>query len=639
MRYYWVAYSKMNFLNISSLFKKIVLKGIKRNSSSLETSDFIPRLKKMLGDFSNYRNCNTLNTKEIISLAEEYLNDTYNILGSGSIKLIDKWNVDFKTNFHWAKKRHYLRYKIIDYDIHSDIKFPWEMSRCHHMLILGQAYLLTKDEKYAEKIKNDIFSWIADNPFMYSVNWTCSMEVAIRAVNWIYAINMISSSFSIDDQFITIIKESFCQHKYYIEHNLEKGYPYSGNHYIANLCGLIVLSLLFKKKNTYNKNIYTEYFNEIRSQTLLSGFHFEKSTSYHRLVLEMLLYTNIIIHRCGVYIPPDISQRLKVMVRFLDNIIEKDGSIPLIGDNDNGRFLPFMVSGLNDVRYLISVAKETYNFKDLNNCSPTFVPEIFFLTGKTECDTTINNNKVHKKIDFYEDASFCIMSDKCLKAIIHNNPMSRYVHGDENNLYSSHTHSDMLSFTLSYKNFKLILDPGTFCYTSSPELRNKFRSTKMHNTICVNDLDQQASDINNLFSLTQHSFPTQTVIQENKFIGEYEHVTKGEMLYSHRRCVYMSGMVFTIEDHVFNPIIGDIVAYYHLSPDAIISIFGNVVNVKQNGLSWQLSFFSSYDCKLVADDCEISSSYGLRIQAPVIKLSFTGNPEIIIFKTEIKVMA
>lgn len=628
----------MNFLNIFLLFKKLVLRGIKRNSSLLETNDFIPRLKKMLGDFSNYRNCNALNTKEIISLAEKYLNDTYDILGSGSIKVNDKWNVDFKTNYHWAKKRHYLRYKIIDYDTQSDIKFPWEMSRCHHLLILGQAFLLTKDEKYAEKIKNDITSWIADNPFMYSVNWTCSMEVAIRAVNWIYAINMISYSCSIDYQFITIVKESFFQHKYFIEHNLEKGYPYSGNHYIANLCGLIVLSLLFGKKNTNDNYIYTEYFNEIRSQILVSGFHFEKCTSYHRLVLEMLLYTNIIINRCGVHIPPDIHQKLKAMVRFLDNIIEEDGSIQLIGDNDDGRFLPFMISGLKDLRYLISVAKETYNFKDLNNCSPTFVPELFFLIGKTECETNIYTTKTEKKINFYEDASFCIMSDKCLKAIIHNNPMSRYVHGNENNLYSSHTHSDILSFTLSCKKYKLILDPGTFCYTSSPALRNKFRSTKMHNTVCVNDLNQQASNINNLFSLTQHSFPTQTVILDDKFIGEYEHVTNGEMLYSHRRCVYMSGMAFTIEDYVFNPIKGDIVAYYHLSNDAIISISGSLVNVKQNGLSWQLSFFSSYDYLLVADDCEISPSYGLRVQAPVIKLSFTGNPKTIIFKTEIKIL-
>ena len=59
-----------------------------------------------------------------------------------------------------------------------DIKVPWELSRFQHFTILGQAYILSKEEKYAQEFVNQVTDWIEHNPVGFGVNWACPMDVA-----------------------------------------------------------------------------------------------------------------------------------------------------------------------------------------------------------------------------------------------------------------------------------------------------------------------------------------------------------------------------------------------------------------------------------------------------------------------------
>ena len=53
-----------------------------------------------------------------------------------------------------------------------------------------------------------------------------------------------------------------------------------------------------------------------------------------------------------------------------------------------------------------------------------------------------------------------------------------------------HVHNDKLSFELQVNGEDLVRDPGTFTYSSNPEKRNEFRSTKAHNGIVVKGIEQ-----------------------------------------------------------------------------------------------------------------------------------------------------
>jgi hypothetical protein len=54
----------------------------------------------------------------------------------------------------------------------------------------------------------------------------------------------------------------------------------------------------------------------------------------------------------------------------------------------------------------------------------------------------------------------------------------------------AHGHADALSVTLDCTGIPVLIDPGTFSYTGDPRWRQYFRSTRAHNTVVVDGLDQ-----------------------------------------------------------------------------------------------------------------------------------------------------
>ena len=50
----------------------------------------------------------------------------------------------------------------------------------------------------------------------------------------------------------------------------------------------------------------------------------------------------------------------------------------------------------------------------------------------------------------------------------------------------AHCHNDILSIEIWMNGVPVIIDPGTFCYTSDIDKRNHFRSNKMHNSVTIN---------------------------------------------------------------------------------------------------------------------------------------------------------
>ena len=57
-------------------------------------------------------------------------------------------------------------------------------------------------------------------------------------------------------------------------------------------------------------------------------------------------------------------------------------------------------------------------------------------------------------------------------------------------LNGGHAHADALALTLSVRGLPLLIDPGTGCYTVNPVVRDRFRSTRYHNTVTVDGRSQ-----------------------------------------------------------------------------------------------------------------------------------------------------
>ena len=70
--------------------------------------------------------------------------------------------------------------------------FPWEQSRFYFGINLARKYQIFKKKIFYDIFKYQIEDWIINNPYLHGVNWLSTMDVSIRAVNWIIALNLFS---------------------------------------------------------------------------------------------------------------------------------------------------------------------------------------------------------------------------------------------------------------------------------------------------------------------------------------------------------------------------------------------------------------------------------------------------------------
>ncbi len=393
--------------------------------------------------------------QELLLLADQALRHEFDLLGSGPVNMnpID-WHTDFKCGAKWEK----IFYRDLRTPQGADIKMPWELSRCQHLLWLGEAYLLTNEDKYAKEIVDEINWWIDDNPLMYTVNWKCAMDVAFRAVNWMYVLNMISHYDGFNDEFSAKVTKSLWQHGFFIRNNLEQQIPYSNNHYASDIVGLLYIGALFNhtsKGRRWFRFALKEYYKEVLEQVLPSGVHYERSVSYHRLMTELLSYPIYLLKRLGETVPQDVMERVGKMYDYVAFYTKPNGLAPLIADNDDGRFSPFQKRDFRRHNYL-------------NN--PCSVENRFVACGMTPLFCSLSHGG-----QFLPDAGVAIIKQDDNYVFINHGGYSKHPKETDVSI-GTHTHNDLLSFELNLKGEDILVDSGTYLYTSSKEERDIFLS-------------------------------------------------------------------------------------------------------------------------------------------------------------------
>src|SRR5262245_34311626 len=288
----------------------------------------------------------------ILTAAERAIARQVDLLGSSLVELgteID-WHRDYKTGHRWSPA--YCR--DIEYNNPgrvSDVKVPWELSRMQWMIPLGQAYVLTRDERYAETTRDLLGHWIGANPYAHSVNWSCTMEVALRILSWSWFFHVFKHSAAWAE---AGFRERFLQALYlhgdFTARNLE-GSDLNGNHYIADAAGLVFAGLFFRNGEAPQQWLrlgWNILCNEMPRQVFPDGVDFEASIPYHRLVQELFLLPALYRLRQGLEVPDWYRDRLIAMARFTAAYSRPDGVVPLLGDADDARALPFGVQPIND---------------------------------------------------------------------------------------------------------------------------------------------------------------------------------------------------------------------------------------------------------------------------------------------------
>jgi hypothetical protein len=556
----------------------------------------------------------------------QVLDHEFDLLGSGPVRLgpdID-WHRDFKSGLRWDL-RPVGRLDYADLGRPSDVKIPWELSRGHHLLTLGQAWVVFGDPEAPAEFERQVRSWIGANPPGLGVNWAVTMEVSIRAVNWIWAASMMSDApFSAD--FRGTLAAELYRHARWIAEHLEWSHV-NGNHFDAGALGMIACGAFFRTSSRGRKWMRSGadlLEMEILLQVESDGVDIEASIQYHRLVLEIFLTAMRLLDAAGENVSGDYRDRLAAMFDYVHGYVPDGGPVPVVGDADNGRVVEFSGIPWTAHKYLLSAGAAVFGRGDWKDRAGGFWEDALWLLGPGARDR-------------FE--AIPASPDPCSKSY----PVSgHYVfRGPRQYMFvdaapvgfrglGGHGHNDCLSFEWHAFDKPLLTDSGLFVYTASPEWRNRFRATAAHNTIRVD-----GEEINRflvpetLWFLGNDAEPTETRFWRE---GEKELLTGGHRGYhrlpdpvtvSRRFEFATSGTEVRIVDRLDGRQEHLVEFFFHAAPGAD----GVAENGRTVGFSWadgvaaQISQEAGPELRLEIREGWYAPSYGVRVARQVVVAS------------------
>jgi hypothetical protein len=416
--------------------------------------------------------------ERVLKLAKQAHAHQVDLLGSGLIDLGDSidWHQDYKTKHRWPPQYcHNIEYNNLDKP--SDVKFPWEVSRMQWLLPLGQAYLLDQDDKHAEKVKTLIIDWIQENPYAMSVNWSCTMDVALRLMSWIWFFHVFHAAPSWQDrEFQTLFLRHLYLHGDFTIRNLEES-DVNGNHYTTDAAGLVFAGLFFTgdpQAATWLEKGWQLLEQEILLQTSSDGVDFEASVPYHRLVLELFLLPALYSQAHGKPPSSHYLNRLGKMAKYTQAYSRPDGSVPLLGDFDDGRALPFCLWPMNEHRYLLAMTAACTQPNKLSINSDIPLTELYWLFGETIFNQISQEPPLECQHSSFEPGYY----------IAKNQHDHLFIDCAEVGMRGKggHGHNDCLHFSLMLNGQLLFIDRGAYLYTADAKARNDYRATHSHNT-------------------------------------------------------------------------------------------------------------------------------------------------------------
>jgi hypothetical protein len=371
--------------------------------------------------------------QQIVDLADQIQRHRFPILAS---------IIDAGPDIHWRRDYqrgietgliYFRRIPYLDTPLAGDHKVIWELNRHEHLIVLAQAYLFTGDRRHLDEIRAQLESWIAGNPFHRGTNWASALEVAFRALSWIWVDHLVGGK--LPREFRAGWLHMLYLHGCHLANNLSF-YFSPNNHLVGEALALHALGLFFAgvpKAARWEQLGARVMREQMDRQIRADGSSFEQSTYYQGYVLDMFR-----LHAVLATPGPAYLAKLERMAAYMHAVTGPSRLPPMLGDDDGGR-LPL---------------------------------------GSVGC--LARAGKWQSKL--FRDAGVAVMTCGATHAIVDAGPFGA--------LHSGHSHSDTLSIVVRSGDEEILIDPGTYTYTGEPEWRDWFRGSSAHNTIRIDCRDQ-----------------------------------------------------------------------------------------------------------------------------------------------------
>lgn len=354
----------------------------------------------------------------------------------------------------------------------GDARTNWEKNRHFDWALLAKAYFVSRDEMYLQQLQSKVGDWCRENPFLHGISWTSAMELAIRAINWMYALAFVRKAGKDIPQFAvgTINMVDYLTKHY-------SRYSSANNHLLVEATAIGIAGYAFHHQPWKDLaiKILTK---ELDKQNYPDGVNKELSLHYQTFGMEAyLLMARVSGETCW-------NDMLKREAEFVAHSSWWEKTVCEFGDDDEGKILDLQGGHWHQWEWVLQLASlvtgERYSRFDevCENIGWLFTDkEIEAIKKKPLYDATKSRCFREGGNSFLRDSS-----DRVLIGIDH----AALGFG----AIAAHGHADALSFQLLVDGQAVITDPGTYIYHCDLEHRNAFRKTINHSTVCIGGKDQ-----------------------------------------------------------------------------------------------------------------------------------------------------
>src|SRR6185312_5933584 len=452
--------------------------------------------------------------QQTLKKAERIVKGQFDLLGLRGLSFGDP--IDWQLEPVSGKRKpleHWSRLNYLDADLIGDKKIVWELNRHQYLVTLGQAYWLSGDERFAATFVEHLQSWMDQNPPKLGINWASSLEVSFRSISWLWAFYFFKDSSRVNAEFFTSVAKYLYLHAKHLETYLST-YFSPNTHLTGEALGLFYLGTMlpeFREAARWQEMGSRILIEQLSIHVQADDVYFEQSSYYHRYTADFYTHFLLLSRLNEVNLPAEVETRLGLLLDHLMYITRPDGTTPLFGDDDGGRLLMLDQQAANDFRSTLATGAALFKRADYKFVSewhgrPAREEEWHGRPAREEewHGRPARDEEHIGKMPMPHATVLWLLGPQGLsdyKALAAAEPASRskafssggyYVMRDGWNSAANyllidcgphgmnncgHAHADALSFDLAARGQTLFVDPGTYTYTGSKELRDWFRGS------------------------------------------------------------------------------------------------------------------------------------------------------------------
>jgi hypothetical protein len=310
--------------------------------------------------------------------------------------------------------------------------------------------------------------------------------------------------------------------------------------------------------------------------------------------------------------------------------MDKQGRIPSIGDNDDAWVVRLNDQpGDNNYQSVINTAAAWLENSDLKKSDLEFDEKSWWLLGE-EGRRAFEKLPVSEKrgsTNILRMGGYGVMESASSKVVMDFGSLGY-------GTMAAHGHADSLGIWANLDGEELLVDSGTFAYQEGGEWRSYFRSTRAHNTVCVDNLDQSEMLGPFLWGKKANTRLIHWDSQNNHSQIIAEHNGYKNLGIIHRRSVlFFHPSILAICDSISGSGIHEIEQNWHLNPKSIIEISNNIALIRTGKICFQFEVLTTslnnllvYSGQMNPIQGWVSKNYGVKEPSPV--LSCFGNSQL-----------